>query len=343
MIVRIFFLMFLCSQCSLAHAFTLNGNIANGQLTWDNIVLSHGQKTLSTWTAQSGLAPTNKWRPGFMASPQPLTDMVLSNGSNSVSFEIILVGVEYNTGGNNVDNTVGTSVAKPCDNNIVTGNVIQLVGSWDCSYNNIINYNSYKAPFFFLRPLFKVDDSNLVKRFEGKQEGLYRGTFPLTIRYFYYSATGSLTYRDLRQTFSVQVYFKPSYISSVTLNGNGVLEPVYDRKAKTVSAKASFQVNAVGHFEKGMKMLLQQREYSLRSTTNSKKIPYSISCNGSACSDFELVRKGHLDKPSTILSPGNNKSSITYGLDILYSDVSANSIDSGSYTDNFSVLFESDF
>lgn len=328
---------------SFTHAFTLNGSIANGRVVWDNLVLSHGQHTLSTWTPLTGLTPTTRWRPGFMASPQLISSITLVNGGNSISLPLLLTGIEYNTGSNSIADVTSSPPMTLCDNNIASGNVIQLVGAWNCSYDKLISNSISKTPFFFLRPLFSIDSNAVLTGFEGKPEGNYTGVMPISIRYFYYTASGALTYRDIRQSFSVQIRHKPSYISSVTLSGSGLLVPTYNKSAKTVSAMTTFQVNAAGHFDKGMKMMLQDRNYHLNSQNLNNVIPYSIKCSGAACSNFLLVTAGSLKVPSLILNAVGDKSRVDFILDISYENIAATNIESGRYTDSFTILFETDF
>ncbi len=328
---------------SLAHAFTLNGSVANGRVTWDNLVVSHGQNTLSSWTPLSGLSPTTRWRPGFMASPQPVSSITLTNGGNSVSLPLFLTGIEYNTGSNSIADVISSPTMTSCDSNIASGNVIQLVGKWNCSYDKLISNSASKTPFFFLRPLFNIDSGSILAGFEVKPEGVYTGVIPISIRYFYYTVSGALTYRDIRQSFSVQIRHKPSYISSVTLSGSGVLTPNYNKMTKTVSAMTTFQVNATGHFDKGMKMILQDRDYRLSNQILNNTIPYGIKCTGAACSEALLVTAGTLKVPSSILNSGGDKSRVDFMLDISYENIAAANIESGQYTDSFTILFETDF
>lgn len=333
----------LCLPMSLAYAMTLNGSIANGRLTWDNLMLSHGENTLSTWAPISGLAQTTKWRPGFMASPQIKPDITLSNGGNSVTFALSFTGIEYNTGSNSIADLTPSPPTVPCDNSMAMGNVIHLVGAFNCSYDQLINNGASKTPFFFLRPLFSIDSSDIVTKFMGKPEGLYTGVMPMSTRYFYYTASGALTYRDIRQSFSVQIRFKPAYISSVSLIGSGILVPTYDKVAKTVSATTTFDVNATGYFDKGIKMMLLPDSYRLTHPTSNKNIPYSIKCTGAACSASSLVAAGTLNTANSILSAGTDKSRVDFKLEISYDNIAAANIESGRYTDSFLVLFETDF
>lgn len=328
-----------CLPISFANAFTLSGSVTSGRVSWDNVMVSNGQQTLTTWSSVSGLTPTVKWRPGFMASPQIQSTVILSSGGNTVSFPITLAGIEYNTGSNAITDTISVPGANICEKNILMGNIIHLVGNWDCSYDKLINNGATKTPFFFLRPLLNIDDSAIARAFEGKPEGRYVGMFPVVIRYFYYSTTGAVTYRDVRKTFSVQLSYKPSYISSITITGSGRIEPVYDKIAKTVSGITSFEVNATGYFSKGLKMILPIRDYTLKSQTSDKKIPYSIDCICSA----KIVNNGSLDSNNIILNPNPSKSNVDFSLDVHYDNIKAADVDTGQYRDSFTVLFEADF
>ncbi|MGI2188234.1 hypothetical protein ACROAG_14700 [Shewanella oncorhynchi] len=347
MIMKILLTILLLLPMSFGFCFTLNGTVANGQLTWDNIVSSQGQNTLSTWSPQSGLTPTTKWRPGFMASPQPLSSITLSNGGNTITFPLTITGIEYNAGSNSIADVIDNpGTQQICDTSIAFSNVVHLAGTGNCTYNKLINNGVSKTPFFFLRPLFYFDEAALLELFYEKPKGQYSGVIPFTIRYYYYSSSGALTYRDIRQSFAIQIFNNPSYISTVVINGGGVLVPVYDKIQKTVSATTDFQVNATGNFDKGMKMILQDRTYHLSSLTLTNTIPYSISCVGAACTDIRLVSGGVLSLPekSTILnSVAGNKKNIAFVLNVSYENIAAANVESGIYTDSFTILFEADF
>lgn len=327
---------------SVVDAFTLNGSISNGRVSWDNIIFSHGQQTLSTWSTVSGLAPTTKWRPGFMASPQVMQAVVLSSGAHKVSLPLVFTGMEYNTGSNSIADVISNPTSRSCDTSIATGNVIHLVGEWDCSYENLVKNGSLNIPFFFLRPLINIDNNAVLHSFEGKPEGRYVGGIPITIRYFYYTTSGALTYRDIKKTFSVQIGYKPSYVSSLTITGSGVIEPIYDKAAKSVSGTTSIDINATGYFDKGLKIMLQTRDYKLSTPSSSSTISYDIDCRGFACSS-NLVKNGSISVSDLVLKSDSNNSSINFTLDISYKDISAVNIDSGRYTDSFNVVFETDF
>lgn len=337
---KFFFLAVLSLTTYSANAFTLNGKVTNGKVTWDNLVVSQGQNSLSTWTPQSGLRTTTKWRPGFLAAPQPLSSITLSGSGEIVSFPLEIIGIEYNVGSNPLDSTIATPPVMPCDVNSVSGNTIHLVGQWDCSYEKLINNGASKTPFFFLRPLFNINSGDVIEAFKGKADGSYSGTIPFTLRYFYYSDSGALTYRDIPQSFSIQLYHKPSYISTLTLFGNGVIPPVYDTVAKTVSGKTSYDVKATGYFERGMRMLLDNRNYVLTSQTVDKVIPYSIKCIGAPCSDNLLVSAGTLQKDVILLNSVGDRTAIDFKLEFTYENISATSVDTARYSDNFTVLFE---
>lgn len=344
MIMKSILIILLLLPISHGFCFTLNGTVANGKLTWDNLISSQGQNTLSTWSPLSGLTPTTKWRPGFMASPQPLSSITLNNGGNTISFPLTITGIEYNAGSNSIADVIDNPGTQICDTSIAFGNVVQLAGAWNCTYNKLINNGVSKTPFFFLRPLFYIDETALLELFYEKPEGQYSGSIPFTIRYYYYSSSGALTYRDIRQSFAIQIFNKPSYISTVVINGGGVLVPVYDKIQKIVSATTDFQVNATGNFDKGMKMILQDRAYNLSSLSLANTIPYSISCVGAACTDSRLVAGGILSKQSTILnSVAGNKKNIDFLLNVSYENVAAANVESGTYTDSFTILFEADF
>ncbi len=68
----IFILLFSYSQVSMS--VTIQGNIKDGYIKWNNAIRQDGYLTLSNWNIISGLYPTKEWKPGTYLSISGIVD-----------------------------------------------------------------------------------------------------------------------------------------------------------------------------------------------------------------------------------------------------------------------------
>ncbi|HIF9216573.1 TPA: hypothetical protein ACX6QF_002068 [Photobacterium damselae] len=324
---------------TFSYAFTLTGKITGSRIQWENNIPYDGDATLSIWTPQSGLPTTKLWRPGFLAV-QPSSNINLSGPGGFVETQLEITGIEYNLGGASPKKT-NVSTGSVCDSTLQSGNIVKIK-----SHNKIClssleleNANSI-MPFYFLRPIFTIDEESLLKSFEGKAEGNYVGSIPVIIRYYFKEDSGVFTYRNIATQFDIRIYFVPSFITNVFVSGNGILEPIYDTVNHTVSSDTSFDITSTGYFNNGLKVSFPNRDYLLKKGEYS--IPYNISCEGN-CSNRIIVSEGRAKYDSTIIYPNSDKKEAKFKLNVSYNDIQASSVTTGKYSDSFTLLFEADF
>lgn len=70
-----------------------------------------------------------------------------------------------------------------------------------------------KMPFYFLTPVFDVSEAAFIQAFKDNKavEGNYSGILNFTLRYYYFTAQGILTYRSILQQLAIQIYYKPDF------------------------------------------------------------------------------------------------------------------------------------
>jgi len=321
------------------NAFTLNGKVVGQNVRWDNAAnspIGADEKVLTSWEPIFGLQPTLSWRPGTFATT-PATQVTLNGPDGAVNMPIAVRGLEYNTGSSAPTVVMGPGTGTVCANAQTSSNSFYIIGITNCTAGFSLSMPNAMQPFYFLRPIFRVDESLIASAFAGKEEGLYSGSIPLMVRYEYRSATGTVTYRVLPQSMAVQIHYKPSFLTSVEVTGNGIMPPIYDQLTQKVSATTTFAIQANGYFGNGLMMSFSARDYELVGPTN---IPYSIVCDG-ACSQTNIVTAGVLNHNSVVVAAsGSNKTTINFNLDVSYDNIDITNVETGTYSDNFIVMFE---
>lgn len=329
------------------YAFTLNVTVSGNNVTFSNAIQQDTNKyTLSDWEPQSNLMPTLEWAPGFNNSGASL---VLSGPGGNVAVDVAVVGMEYNTGSASPTSSSPSFGASPtCDTDDFNGNVIHLENSsGECTTSYHLENKTSVMPFYFLRPIIQLDKQNIADSFQSlvnKQEGYYFGTVSLPLRYWYRSIGGVVTYRNINHTFSMNVYYKPSELTEISIvspvGGTAILTPTLDSGGQSISASTTFQVVAKGLFVEGLVVeLLDTNEYKLTTEGGDYIIPFSVTC--SACNNPLLVVRGEAKVDNTFISAPNS-TQIVFGLNVHYDGVEIDTIRIGEYKGNFTMMFGAD-
>ncbi|MUJ38312.1 hypothetical protein [Aliivibrio fischeri] len=305
--------------------------------------------TLSDWEPQSNLMPTKEWAPGFNNTGITLD---LYGPGGSVSLNVSVVGMEYNTGGASpVVSSPSFGIVPFCDSDDFNGSVIHLenITTGECSTSYHLENNESVMPFYFLRPIIKLNKKNMSDSFndlDNKVEGYYSGSVSLPLRYWYKSIGGVITYRNINHTFSMRVYYKPSELTEIKIvspiGGLAILQPTLDPGGNSISASEDFQIVAKGLFVEGLVVELDKtNNYKLVSSSDGDKyeIPFSITCD--ACDDRSLVIKGVEQVDSTFIQRPNS-TLIDFSFRVHYDRIEKETIRIGEYTGGFIAMFGAD-
>lgn len=326
-------------------AFTVNGTFKGHELKWSNAIPASGTSgfVLTDWTPISGIPTTTEWIPGNFISI-PSSNVTLSGPGGSVVMPISLKGVEYNWSSASAtigDNTL--SVGTICNVDSVGGSIAAVADDTGspCVSGSTISYNNSIAPFYFVRPIFDFNVATFDDLFKGKEVGVYTGTISTTIRYYYRATGGALSYFVIPQSLAFVIDYQPAILTEIEVNGDGVITPIYDSSAATVSGITHFDMIAKGVFTNGLKLSFDTgHSYSLYDDEKVTSIPYSIVC--SACQDTQIVRDGvyQLGSSETVIPFAGKTNSISFRFDISFSNVDGKDLVDGNYSDTFIVFFE---
>ena len=328
-----------------SYAATLNINIEGQQVRFENaITLGGNNYTLSDWSIASGLTTTSQFLPSAFVTDKPDTMTLTSNAGQSVEAAIAVNGLQYNTASNPFTRGDNLFVTPVCSQSQLSGNIVTLHDNdtQNCSADFSLEYPQSITPFYFYRPTFNIDTASLLNALQGQAKGVYTATIPADIKYYYRSAGGALTYRILPDDFTVNIDYTPNSLESINVVGDGVLSPMYDTTNHTVSAQTTFNITALGQFSTGLSMTLLTNEFELTSASGKTYIPYSIQCNEANCEDTDWVKSGvnQLDNSQTSYVIQSPSSVINFDLNVNYQNIPSTDVETGTYSGNFTVMFE---
>lgn len=331
---------------TISNAFTVNADFVGEQLKWKNAIAAGATPgwTLTDWTPVSGMPQTTKWIPGNFSS-QPAVNMTLSGPGGNASIPIEIKGIEYNWTSNpsSIDTNV-LSLGPICSTDAIGGSsgIVADDNGAACVSSQQITYPTAIKPFYFIRPIFNLDEEQLALALSGKGSGTYSGTTLLNIRYYYFTSSGALSYMVLSQSFSLIINYQPAILTNVLIYGEQNITPVYNSDNGTVSGSTSFNVIASGMFPNGITLTFEDRDYKMKNEASGTYIPYSIVC--STCIDNQIVLNGNYQLASTDTSipVSGNINTINFNLDVSYTDVAAETLsnESATYRDIITITFK---
>lgn len=318
-------------------AFEIRAEVKAGGVRWGNVTRYNGKMLPSTWETPPMLQASEAWAAATFSGTPP-TEMTLigGNGNTSPTISIDISGVQYNTTGIEFAQSANT-VGGGCSFDEVSLPIVTVEGPSCVSSVRLINKQK-SSPFIFLRPIFDINESEIVSALSGLPEGLYSASVPVNIRY-YYENDGIMTYRNINEVMLFSFDYQPVQLDSVFVTGDGVMTPAYDTTAKRITSTTSFDITANGYFNDGIVLTMPQQSYELvNSNSSGVIIPYSIHC--AQCDSGNLVNEGQLMYQTTAISEGAGvQTSINFTLDFEY-DIEGSSAVSGDYFDEVTIMLE---
>ncbi|MFH0257970.1 hypothetical protein ACGRL8_13315 [Vibrio rumoiensis] len=334
----LFFLLFFSFGAS---AVTLNADIVGDQIKWKNANVIDGNIVQMIWesSANANVHPVYEWRPAFNKSSQNSIVFESSIGA-SVETEFEHTGVEFRYGGqfSSIDANANYN---HCNYESSPAGYYALVGSTSCvAEKSLSSQNKYK-PFEFYRSSIQLN--SLVQDFKEANvpSGLYYTNVQLPLSYMV-SYSGVESYQTSMISVTIVINYTPSFLDSVTIDGDGVFKLDYDTTQHTVSGSTKFNVNVKGHIEPGLKMTFESLgnpdEFNLNHTDSDDSIPYNLRCE--QCERPQVIYNGNrIDEYSNIPYVGDN---MNFYLDFNFKNLEAGEVEEGEYKDAVKVLFEID-
>lgn len=325
----------LLSSNSWANSSVIKLKVEGNKVYWNNSLLVYGALRAPTfWQHAQNMTPTLSWLAGSWTQTPP-NSVTLSNGTDSVTLPLSVVGLEYNTG------NVSPSMGKPsslnrCHTDNVSGNLINVLGA-NCYSANWLDNSHVVTPFAFTRPLFELADRQVLDTLSGKSAGFYFGHIQLTSVHRFMVGNIESQY-FMAHSLAVEIEYVPSVIYSAQVSGHPRLTPVYQFEQQQVSAHTNFTVRVQGYFSQGLAISLSPSKMDYQfNGPNHSVIPYSILCT--QCSDGQLVRDGAIIHPQTSVQTGS-QTRIQFDLKVYFEQLDLQSVEAGEYWDAFTLILQ---
>lgn len=311
-----------------------------------------GMYTTTRWYIEQNVPTVTTWQPGtFQTKTRPL---VIKVGSSYKEIPISVIGVNYRTniGGTSssfsvVDGALASGVTVCSDGDTLRTNATEFhlrqgsseTGGEPCVSSKYIVNSEERNPFYYLKPVFEIDSNKVKNAFNDLPPGVYRGSIIVPFRYYYKSQSNVVTYNTITRTLNFEIDYQVRGLSIISVVGDGNIIPTYNKTKKTVSGSTDFNITAQGELNNGLSIKIKNpttEDFVLKSSQGFKPIKYSISCSG--CSDSSLVNAGNVVKSDTKINTSG--SPINFKISVSYSDISSNDVETGKYSDSFTLIFE---
>lgn len=325
-------------------AFYINGDVKTDGVTWDNVTYGKGDTMVpSKWGVPPSVRSVRSWSAGSLPSVAA-TEIVLKggmNGETTAEIPISITGVQYNTGGTAFSQGSNSS-GGGCTTDEVLLPLISVEGI-GCISSTKLSIDVPTSPFVLFRPMFHIEEMDVVDALEGRAEGAYTASVPFTIRYYYENTSGVSTYRNISDVMIFSFNYDPVEITDlIIVSGDGVMDPVYDTTNRRVSAQTDYKLEAQGYFNNGIVLAMYDRGakgYALTHSTSpdAEKIPYNVTCN--ECSSQQLVNEGTLLIEEVTIGEGTGSgvTNLPFTLSFDY-DVEGEPLVSGDYADTVTIM-----
>lgn len=320
-------------------AFYVNGDVKVNGLQWDNVTYGKGSSMVpSKWGVPPPLQSVVSWSAGSLpaASTNAITLRGGLNGESTGSIPISITGVQYNTTGISFIEE-GNGFGGGCTTDDVLLPLISVEGV-SCISNTKLSSPVPTSPFILFRPMFTIDEADIINALNGKAEGNYSASVPITIRYYYENTSGVTTFRNISDVIIFSFNYEPVEVTDlVVIEGDGVMEPIYDTTNLRISARADYKLEAQGYFSNGIVLTMPNQDYELvNNTSPGVTIPYNIVC--AECSSTQLVSDGVLVEKTTYIGEGSGvQTNMPFNLSFDY-DVEGELLESGTYNDTVTIM-----
>lgn len=338
-----------------AQATQLLFDVLGERISYDTMVGQPGRYTTALWMNTSKVGPAYAWVPGQLDTSGPTT-ITLSGNGHSTTFDLELKGVVYGGISGNLAKVTAPSGIGGSAAGAQEGSSYTVYSGAAQSFGTEMYQSTTTArhsPFTMVRPLFNLDTTALLAALKGLPSGTYTAALPLSYRYKVQYEQGGVWSHEIRPlALTFQVQYLGLSLDKITVTGTGNITPVYEQHSSRVSGETSWTVSATGMMPAGISMTFEQpdRQFEMKPAVASEKqssaqvIPYNLTINNtnSVMGSGEpntLVQNGKIiaGADTVIIKPASGTERLDFKLD---ADFSQGYIPSGTYMDQFTVMFQ---
>lgn len=335
--------------CSLVNCATLNGTLIGHEMRWDNALVDNGSILLQEWfsTEGLGLPPIGQWRPAFLDHEKQ--DIVFrSDKGFSVTTKFALASVEFRYSNHfQATNDPSSYVVCPFQQNssgyssVGYRSLNHTSQSYCVSNTLLVSKGENYRPFDFVRSSIRLDNIADDFSFNKAPEGKYYANISVPIAYLMLFGDVE-TYQISYVTLPIIIDYKPSFIDSVNIYGDGIFNLDYNTDEHYVTGVSDFKVNVDGVFTSGLKMTFyssgDKDMFELTNAETNQTIPYNLTCP--ICVVSKVIEDGKkIDDYSVIPFTGEH---LQFDLNFYFNNLEYGQVDEGTYKDAVTVLFELD-
>ncbi|AQS38026.1 hypothetical protein Sps_02878 [Shewanella psychrophila] len=336
-------------SCSAnAYASIIHGKVTGNMIQWTNATTNGNEIQQSVWQSSNSfnLLPVLRWSPAFYQNSLRSLTFTSELGAR-VETDFKNTGIEfrtansYNTSNGGID--AGLNTGPQCQTGEDSGGDFLLKSASSCGVNFTLVQQQKLRPFDFYRTFFELPDLLADFTLANVPAGRYLASFSQPVAYFLiYEHQQVESYQIYYDQVQVIIDYKPSFISSVNLIGDGQFDLEYDTEEHSVKGQTKYAVNVSGYINPGIKMSFlssgNEGDFSLEHTEASSKIPYKLICE--KCNDRLVISNGTMSEEyAEIGLVGNN---LNFILNFSFNDVYAGEVDEGDYSDAVTIIFELD-
>ncbi|MFB1076383.1 hypothetical protein [Photobacterium damselae] len=296
----IFVFIFMFSSSILSSEF--KGTLTSGgNIIWSSAIPSGSNNRVkpSAWSLANPRA-TSEWYPGTYDNELSYDIKFNDFNGNSFFTKLELIDITYLMGSS-------SSYFKQMGSHDVTGNYMPIcdmiindgVASQTIAHSHkggcvssegyqVISGGNRVEPFKFYRPTIGLP--NLVNDIQGQPTGRFVGTLTTFPLYFYKSENGVLTKTQILEPIIITIDYVASVLEGVRIiSGDGIINPIYDKKTKMVSGSTEYNIELKGTLPDGavMTFIDYKQPYTMTSKNAPKsEINYSVTCT-QGCSSAE--------------------------------------------------------
>lgn len=341
---------------TITQAATISADIVGNTIRWNNANLTNGQVSQMIWQSSSkhNLQKVKEWSPVLSRSSQDTIEFRATNADNNhtISVPVTHTGIELKGNSQFSQSPSSTLVGTygVCTHSTGSNGYALLIDDAEslCGANFGFLADDKYRPFDFYRSGFRFADAgdagsnSLIESFKGAPAGVYHGSINIPISYLVkFGDTHS--YRTFNDTVNFVVRYKPSFLSSVDIIGDGKFILDYDTNEHSVRGTTKFNVNVTGYLSSGLLMSFKStgaddKDFSLENGTS--RIPYDLVCN--MCEKPDVITDGMLNTPSEPSKIPFVGKRLNFNLKFFFDDVHYGEIEEGTFKDSVVVMFQPD-
>lgn len=325
-------------------ASTIYAKIAGDKIEWSNAIFDGSEVQPLTWQPSSkfNMLPIKKWSPAFYQnSKNELTFKSLIGAKVTTPFRH--TGIDFRTSSKFKQTTQSIGNAPKCQTQSVAGGDIRLRANSSCGANFTLEQDGKWRPFDFFKASFELPSLLTDFRNANLPAGRYSAVFDEPVAYYLvYEHNEVDSYQIYHDQVEIIIDYKPSFLDSVKVLGDGYFDVKYDTDNHTASGQTRYKVEVAGYIDPGIKMHFESSgkkdDFSLVDSMSNSKIPYDLVCE--ICVEQQVIKDGFMEKDFAKIDFEGQF--LNFNLDFSFDNLQYGDVNEGDYSDAITVIFEID-